>query len=281
MHPMQPTQTPDPRHEQLLPDSNQVGVVAAVVLLAYALTHLVNAPAITLAVQLPGFYFTYPLTFGTAMTLMAAGLTASGTDWLLHTHPGLAAKPTVEHWLLPTLMAFIIGALLDILPSGPAWWVGFAVSAAILVSILAAEYVAVDAGAPWYPVASAGLIALSYAAFLLLVIALRLGGARLFLVLPAVAGAAALVTLRTLHLRLSGKWEYPWAVAVGLTCVQLAAGFHYWPLTPLQFGLVLLAPLYALTALAISLGEDVPMRSALTEPALILAGLWTAAIFVR
>lgn len=278
---MQQMPAPGPVRTGFLPDANQVGVVTAVVLMSYALTHLVNAPGITLAVQLPGFYFTYPLTLGTAMTLIAAGLTASGMDWLLHNRPGMTGRRTVEHWLLPTLTAFIIGALLGILPAGPAWWVGFAVSAALLVAVLVAEYVALDPGAPLYPLAAAGLIAVSYALFLLLMIALRLGGARLFLVLPAVFLAAGLVALRTLHLRLAAQWEYPWAVGIGLICTQLAAGLHYWPLTPLQFGLLLLSPLYALTALAVRLGEDVPIRSALAEPALILAGLWAAAVLLR
>lgn len=264
-----------------LPDANQVGVVTAVVLLSYALTHLVNAPGITLSIQLPGFYFTYPLTLGTAMTLIAAGLTASGMDWLLHSHPGMAGQRTAEHWLLPTLTALIVGALLNILPAGTAWWVGFGASAALLVAVLVAEYVALDPSAPLYPLAAAGLIALSYALFLLLMIALRLGGARLFLVLPAVFLAAGLVSLRTLHLRLAAQLEYPWAIGIGLICTQLAAGLHYWPLTPVQFGLLLLSPLYALTALAVRLGEDVPVRSALAEPALILVGLWAAAVLVR
>lgn len=272
-----------PAHPQAgyLPDPNQVGVVAAVVLMSYALTHLVNAPGITLAVQLPGFYFTYPLTLGTAMTLIAAGLTASGMDWLLHSHPGMTGQRTFEHWLLPTLTAFVIGALLDILPAGPAWWVGFAVSAALLVAVLVAEYVALDPAAPMYPLAAPGLIALSYALFLLLVIALQLGGARLFLILPTVFLSSGLVSLRTLHLRLGVKWEYPWAIGIGLICTQLAAAFHYWPLSALQYGLLLLAPLYALSALATKLNEDVPLRSALAEPILILAGLWTAAAFLR
>ncbi len=264
-----------------LPDPNQVGVVTAVVLMSYALMHLVNAPGITLAVQLPGFYFTYPLTLGTAMTLIAAGLTASGVDWLLHNHPGMAGQRTFEHWLLPTLTAFIIGALLNILPAGPAWWVGFAISAALLAAVLVTEYVALDPGAPLYPLAAAGLIAVSYALFLLLMIALRLGGARVFLILPAVFISAALVTLRTLHLRLTVHWDFQWAVGIGIICMQLAAGLRYWPLSALQFGLLLLSPLYALNALAVRLSEDVPMRSALAEPAIILLGLWVAAILLH
>src|SRR5215467_5745177 len=152
-----------------LPDANRVGVLAATVLLTYALTRLVNAPGFTVAMQLPGFYFAYPLNLGTAMTLMAAGLTATGMDWLLRSHATLQGRRTIEHWLLPMLTAFIVGVVLDILPAGLLWWAGFAFGAAILVAVILAEYVAVDPGAPTYALASAGLTALSYALFLIFV----------------------------------------------------------------------------------------------------------------
>jgi hypothetical protein len=277
-------------HERYVPDAHRVGVLTATVLLTYALTRLVNAPGFTVSIQLPGFYFAYPLTMGTAMTLMAAGLTASGMDWLLRNHPSMDVLPssklfpserTFEHWLLPALTAFIVGVLLDILPSGELWWVGFIAGAVLLVSVFIAEYIAVDAGAPLYPLASAGLTALSYALFLIFVIALRIGGARLFLIAPAIFLAAGLVTLRTLHLRFGGQWEYIWAFGIGLICAQLAAGLHYWPLTSLQFSLVLLGPLYGLIVLATNLNEDVPIRKALTEPGVILGALWVAAIFLH
>lgn len=267
--------------ERYLPDPNRVGVLAGAVLLTYALTRLVNAPGYTLAVQLPGFYFSYPLTLGTAMTVMAAGLTASGMDWLLRSHSALKDRSTLEHWLLPSLTAFIIGVLLDNLPAGSVWWAAFAVGGVLLISVFLAEYVAVDPGAPTYALAAAGLIALSYTLFLLFVIALHIGGARLFLSLPAVFLAAGLVSLRALRLRLGGRWDFPWAIGIGLVSAQLAAGLHYWPLTSLQLGLILLGPLYALTALAYSLSQDVPWRNAFAEPAIILGGLWVAAVFLR
>jgi hypothetical protein len=273
-----------------LPDANRVGVLTATVLLTYALTRLVSAPGFTVSIQLPGFYFAYPLTLGTAMTIMAAGLTASGMDWLLRNHPSLGALPsskimqterTLEHWLLPALTAFIIGVLLDILPSGQLWWVGFIFGAAILIAVILAEYIAVDPAAPFYALSSAGLTALSYALFLLFVIALRIGGARLFLIVPAIFLAAGLVALRTLHLRMSGRWEFIWAFGIGLISAQLAAGLHYWPLTSLQFGLALLGPLYALTDLAANINEDVPLHRAIVEPGVILGALWSAAIFLH
>lgn len=267
--------------QRSLPASNQLGIVAATVLLCYALTHVASRPGLTLAVQLPGFYFSYSLTMGTAMTLVAGGLTASGMDWLLRGHPGLHGRRTVQHWMLPTLTALIIGIVLDILPDGPAWWTGLLIGAVILVAVLIAEYIAVDPGAPSYALASAGLTALAYTLFLLFAVSLRLGAARLFLVVPAVFAAAGFVALRKLHLRLGERWDYPWALGIGLVCTQIAAGVHYWPVTSLQFGLVVLAPLYALTTLASELTEDMPWRSAMTGPGIILGGLWTAAVILR
>ena len=264
-----------------LPDVNRVGVLTASVLLSFALTRLVSVPGFTLTLQLPGFYFIYPLTLGTAMTLMAAGLTASGMDWLLRSHPSLQGRMTVEHWLLPTLTTFVIGALLGILPLGPLWWMGFAFGAAIIVSIFVAEYIAVDPGAPMYALASAGLTSLSYALFLIFTTALRTAGARLFLIVPAVFLTAGLVVLRTLHLRLSGRWEFAWSVCIGLACAQVAGGLHYWHVSAIQFGLILLGPLYALTTFAYGLGEGIPLSRAITEPGIILAVAWGAAVFLR
>ena len=263
-----------------LPDGNRVGVLTAAVLLAYALTRLINTPGFTLTLQLPGFYFAYPLTLNAAMTVMATGLTATGMNWLLHSHPSLQGN-TIEHWLLPTLTAFIIGVSLNVLPFGTLWWIGLAVSAGTLISIFIAEYVSVDGGAPTYALASAALIALSYALFLMLIIALRTAGTRLFLIAPAVFITAGLVSLRTLHLRLSGRWEFPWAIGIALPCTQIAAGVHYWPISPLQFGLILLGPLYALTTLASNLSEDVPVQRAMLEPGMLLAAAWITAIIIH
>jgi hypothetical protein len=87
--------------------------------------------------------------------------------------------------------------------------------------------------------------------------------------------------LRILHLRLSGNWEYAWALVIGLVCIQLATGFYYWPLVPIQFGLLLIGPLYGLINLAINLGENIPARRAMLEPAIATALCWGLSIFIR
>lgn len=268
----------DPRY---LPDTNRLGMLTAAVLLAYALVRLIQAPQFTVELQLPGFYFSYPFSLSTVMIILAAGLTASGMDWLLRSHPSLGDARTIEHWLLPTLATFIIGIPLTILPPGGTWWVGFGIGGLLLVLVYLAEYIVVEPSAPNYAIASAGLTAFSFAVYLILTTALRYGGARLFLLAPALFIVAGLVSLRTLHLRIGQRWEYSWSFGIALVCTQIGAGLHYWPVSPVQYGLVLLGPLYALSTFTGNLLEGIPLRRAMVEPLIALGLVLITAIFFR
>ena len=267
--------------QRYLPDPDRVGVLTATVLLAFALTHLIQAPEFNFAIQLPGFFLLIPLNLSTAMTVLAAGLTATGMDWLLHSHPSLHGRSTYQWWLLPTLTTFVVGVPLTILPGGAAWWVGFVVAGAILFFVFVAEYIVVDAGAPYYAVSMAGLTAISYTLFFVLAVALCYSNARLYLLVPALFLAAFLASLRILHLRLSGRWEYAWSAGIAFVCIQIASGLHYWPLSPVQYGLMLIGSLYGLTNFAMNLGEDQPPRRAALEPAIISGLCWGLAIFLQ
>lgn len=264
-----------------LPDVDRLSVLIASVLLAYALTRLIQSPRFTLTLTLPGFYFALPLTLSTAMTFMAAGLTATGMDWLVRGHPSLGSKPTTEHLLLPTLTTFIIGVPLSILPQGITWWVGFGVGALLLIAVFLAEYIVLEPSAPYYPLARAGLTALSYALFLILTTALRLSGARLFLIIPAIFISAGLISVRILHLDGADRWDFPWALGIGLVCAQVGAGLHYWPLSPIQFGLALTGPLYGLSVLSINISEDIPFRRAMILPGIVMGLAWGTAVLLR
>ena len=264
-----------------LPSTNRIGILVASILLAFALTRLIQSPRFTLTVTLPGFYFAYPLTLGTAITILAATLTATGMDWLTRDHPALGKKPYLEHLMLPTLTTFVVGAPLAILSNGTAWWIGFAVSAILLTSVFLAEYITIDPSAPPYALARAGLTALAYALFLILSTSLRFSGARMFLMIPVIFIVAALISLRILHLDGTDRWDFPWAIGIGIICVQIGAGLHYWPITPIQFGLALTAPLYALTTLCMNLTENIPVRRAALGPIAIVVISWVSVIFLR
>jgi hypothetical protein len=264
-----------------LPSANRLGILIASVLLAFALTRIIQSPRFTLTITLPGFYFAYPITLGTAMTILAAALTATGMDWLIRDHPALVQKSNIEHLMLPTLTTFVVGAPLALLSNGTAWWVSFGFSAILLVSVFLAEYITIEQSAPSYGLARAGLTALAYALFLILVISLRFSGARMFVLVPVIFIVAALVSLRILHLDGKDRWDFPWAVGIGIVCAQISAGLHYWPLMPIQFGLALTGPLYALTMLSASLTENIPLRRAAIGPSVIVGLAWVSAIFLH
>jgi hypothetical protein len=264
-----------------LPSTNRIGMLIASVLLAFALTRLIQSPRFTLTITLPGFYFAYPLTLGTAITVLAAALTATGMDWLTRDHPALGKKPNIEHLMLPTLTTFVIGAPLALLSNETAWWIGFAFSAVLLTIVFLAEYITIDQSAPSYGFARAALTALAYALFLILATSLRFSGARMFLLIPVIFIVAALISLRILHLDGADRWDFPWSIGIAFVCAQIGAGLHYWPLTPIQFGLALTGPLYALTMLCANLAENIPVRRAALGPAIIVGLAWVSVIFLR
>src|SRR5215211_2321996 len=183
-------------NQRYLPDTDRVGMLTSTVLLAFALTHLIQAPEFNLEIQLPGFFFLFPLNLFTAMSVLTAGLTATGMDWLLREHPSLGGRPTYQWWLLPTLTTFVIGVPLSILPTGTAWWVSFMIAGTFLFFVFVAEYIVVDPGAPYYAVAMAGLTAISYTLFFLLAVALRYSTVRLYILAPALFLSATLASLR-------------------------------------------------------------------------------------
>ncbi len=256
-------------------------MLAAVILLAYALARFVELPSREVGVQLPGFYLAFEVNAQTFVTLLVAGLTATGADWLLRDHPAFTGKNTLEHWLLPALTAWVIGLPLANMAFGPAYWVGFALGATVLMLVMVAEYIVIDPEDVRQPAAAAGLTAVSFALFLALAVSLRIAGPRLFLTIPALGLAVFLVSLRTLHLRLHGRWAFIQAGVIALLISQLATALYYWPLTPVTFGLLLLGPAYGLTSLIASLEEGEPLRQALVEPGIILIVVWGAALWLR
>jgi Protein of unknown function (DUF5656) len=258
-----------------------MSVLAAVILLAYGLGRFIEFPGRSLEFQFLGIYLPVELNTYTIVSFFVAALTAAGAAWMMSDHPQITQKSPIEHWILPALTAWVIGLPLFQLPLGLLWWGGFVVGGILLTLILIAEYIAIDPDDVRQPAAAVGLTALSFSLFLMLSMALRFSGARLILLLPTLTIAAWLVSLRTLHLRLGGRWAFVLAGLIALICAQIAAALHYMPLSPVTFGLVLLAPTYAVTSLIANFAEGESLRRAIYEPLLVFAILLAAALWIR
>lgn len=263
-----------PRH---LPDPDRLSVVAATILLAYALTRFVTLPTREVAIQLPGVYLAVQLNIRTLVALFVTGLTSTGSYWLVRDHPVVQSKSTIEHWLLPGLTAWVISFPLYSLPLGTQWITGFVIGGGVLLLVLLAEYISVDPEDGRYPLASATLIVVSFTLFLILTVLLRASGARLFLVLPAITLSAGLIGLRIFHLRLQRRWATWQAILLAFIIAQFSAALHYLPITSIPFGLAVLGPTYALTSLVGDLVSGIPFRQAFFEPTAFICIAWLIA----
>src|SRR6266852_4824348 len=136
---MQPT-----RH---LPHADRLSVLTAVIILAYALTRVLDLPTRAVRTTLFGSALGFDLNGRVLMLVLVAALISAGSDTLMRSHPRLAGKAnqsTVIHWILPGASALVLGAVLNRVPDGLLWWLGLALSALVLIAVLIAEYIVVD-----------------------------------------------------------------------------------------------------------------------------------------
>jgi hypothetical protein len=139
--------------------------------------------------------------------------------------------------------------------------------------VLLAEYIVLDDYDIRHAQASIGLTAVSYGLYLILAIAARSAGLRLYEILVMLVPSMALLSLRSLFLRLNGHWCVAWAVGISLFVGQLIIGLHYLPIPPLRFALLLVGTAYAATSLAGGIEEGQSLREVWLEPAIMWAAL--------
>jgi len=267
--------------KRYLPNINRISVLASAILLAYTLTGFISFPARDFAIQLPGIFLEFQLNSQIIITLIVAGLTATGADWLVREHPSFQEKYSIQHWLLPALVAWVIGLILFQQPFSLLWWIIFAVGGTTLILVLVAEYIVIDPEDVRHIPAVIGLTAISFALFLTLAITTRSAETRLFLLVPTISIGCGLSSLRALHLRLHQRWAFTATVVIAILIGQLSAALNYLNIEPVTFGLVLLGPAYASTSLVGGLLENKAWNQVIVEPAVVLGIVWGFAILIR
>jgi hypothetical protein len=197
------------------------------------------------------------LNFSTIVSLLVGGLTASGTAWILESHPAKKNIPnTAVHWLLPSLTALVMMLAVNQLPFSGNWWIAAFTGGFVLMLVVTAEYIVLDADNPYYPPAEMGITALSIVLFTILSISLHFTQVRLFYRVPVISLAALLVYLRVIHLRQNGLWAITKGSVPFLLIGEIAAGLHYFPMGSINFGVALAGPLYALIEISDSLPDE-------------------------
>lgn len=265
------------RSPSLVPAFEKISTLTATILLSYTLARFVELPERLYRFEGAGFIFEFNLNVNTLVSLLVAGICASGADWLLRSHPSLQNRSTIQHWVLPGLTAMVLGILLNRLAFNTLWWVILGLGGMIIAIVLVFEYVVVDAKDPLYPIATAGLTAVAFAIFLVLISSLRAAGTRLLTAMPIFAIAGGLLCSRSLYLRLLPTHEvdqdtqmmiFYTSLVTTLIVGQVATALHYYPILPVSYALVILSFSYSLLVYFgnLALGKG---GSAILEPVMI------------
>jgi len=262
------------------PNFDKLSIITAMVLLAYAFTAFIQIPEQVVSLQLPGFLLEFTIRFNTFVSLLVAVLAVSGSEWLLASHPRFSRRNRYVHWLLPGLTAIVIGVPLGTMQTGPTWWILFGFGGILFSAVLASEYISLDPADQRYSLAVIGLTAVAMALLLILMIALRGSGLRLFLVLAAILPSTALISARCISLRFNGRWNLPWAAVTTLITTQLAIGLYYLPISPLQFGLILIAAVYGLISVLSAIEEAQLHARVWVEPVIMSTLLVVLAVIL-
>lgn len=242
-----------------LPDIDRLSVVTATIMLAFAMTQLISLPIQQFSFSVFGIVVDYLLDFSTVMIAFTVLLAAAGTEWLIQSHPEKSRYTSrweyIRHWIVPVLTSLVIGVALNAFIGRLIWWVVYVLGSLLLFAVFIAEYNVVIAKDYRNPLATVGLTALSFVLYLLLAIAVSSAGIRLYIRLPLLGVGAMMVISRALFLRL-GKWHTLWAAVTSLILSEIVVGFHYLPLSPIQFGLLLVGSAYALTSIVTAIKES-------------------------
>jgi hypothetical protein len=260
------------------PNIDRLGVISGLILLAYALSGIIEFQPRELSTQLPGIYIEIQLNSQTIISLLAVLLAVTGTDWLLREHPSHEKTDISIHLLIPAITAWIIGVPLQQNILGSFWWIGFVFGGGILMAVLVAEFIVVDTQDPKYQIASISLTLAAYAIFFLLTVMLKSSELRLYLLVPGISLAAFLISLRTFKLNISSSKPIFQAAICTLIISQITIAAFYLPLRPISFGLFLLGPVYGLKVFFTQTGNESQWKKIVIEAVIVIVIFWTLSL---
>lgn len=265
------------------PDLDRLSSLSALLLLAYGSVRLATLPTYTAEVGMLGLVVPIVVNTRLVMLVMAAALSTLGADWLVGSHPALDGRRTpLVKLVVPGLAAVGIGAFLTGIPTGPAFWMGLPLGAAVLMLAFTAEFYVTDREAPHFTSWSLVLHILAYLLLLEIFFAARATALRSIFVVPVSFTTATAVGWRLLSLQADKPEIRDIALIAGWIAAQLSWGLHYLPVRPIQGAILVTLVLYVtLTLMSRYITGDLDLREAIMTAAVSLIGSIGMAILSR
>jgi hypothetical protein len=265
-------------------DRDRLGVLAGALLLALALSRLIDIPVRPWTVIIFGSPLGFAMSATTVMLVIIAAMAVVGVDSLTRSHP-LARRGELEDnypfWILPGLLSLALAAWLNQIENATLWASVILGGSILVVTALAAEYAAVDPRERSGTLLHWCQVALTYLVALILFSLIYAMGARSLISGTAVVVVAFLLTLRLLWPVVNEIGETAvYAAVVALLLGQLTWALNYWPLSGLRGGLLLLLLFYVLTGLIVQLFSGRFSRQVVLEYAAVASLVLFATIWI-
>ncbi len=236
-----------------MPRTDRLGITVSLVLLGLTLSMLVQLPSRQFAFEVLGSELAVEFTGPVQLAVLMAALVCAGVDAIIRSHPQLRVRSlayTATFWVLPSLLTLAGLYLVNALP----WW-GYQIilvglTGLMLSLVIVAQYRSLDTTDPRYREMRLVLNVVTYAAALILFLALY--GPRLRSVISAtgVVLASSMLTLELLRSTEAKTWRtWFYAFLVGMMMGELMWVLNYYSLDTRLGGALLLIFFYTLTGL--------------------------------
>ena len=171
----------------------------------------------------------------------------------------------LTHCFLPFACTLVMGVSLRNSSGGLAWWLLLFFWGGVLFMVFLAETVVCDPNDVRCPFFSILLTGLSYAVFLVAVVAIRVNVTRLSLSLPLLFLISMIVTNRIFSF-----WLVDWNIEkhsgiCALLILESASGLHYLPLNSISYGLLIFIWYYIVVNLEIWLSQGNSIRDGIIK----------------
>lgn len=256
----------------------RASVVATLVVLGLILDTFLQLPSWTRDLTVLGSPLSVSISQTVLMAALLVGITCSGTDIIVRSHPTgrrIEARYSFVTWTLPALTVMLVTVLLPQAPTLLYRTIGFVLSGLILILIISAEYHTVDPADPRYLTARLSLNVWAYLLALVTFVLIYSAKARSLLSATGVTFVSTLLALE--FLRGAGRdfgRTALYALIAGLITGEIIWAMNYWRVDGVTGGLILLLGFYVATGLANQQLQGRLTRRVLVEYAIVaLLGL--------
>ena len=248
--------------------------LTGIVMMVFILASLTNQELFRINLNVFGFSLTTGVESVEILIFLAALFVNISMYRAIHIYLPDTTDQIALHMFLPFAVTLTIGFTLRSFGNGGSWAL-MIVTALLLYLVMFFEFVSCDPASGLRPLSIIVLDSLSYAVFLLFMIALRANISRLIITLPAAFLLCTVVSIKIYSFHIINSSISLLAVITGLVIVFAEVGLHYFPINIISYGTLIFLWYYTFTGFIISADRNEPVNMLLRRliPAWVLSGI--------